>query len=997
MVSPSGSNRLKSILHLKRTPRTEAQSRLRSDTANSSNSTATSNSESSTNDGSSRSSRILSNPVVDVLKMPAMKVMSYFSPQVAEPSVPDDMIEMDKIPVHDTPVHIMTELGDGDRIVLKDKARHEVLAEYAASHEDAEFRPSRRAGKDQSRDYYGFAVDAINDVLLKKAQEISRPKIQKQRIAWQQYLQQVGYKTTLVRKDAYVKVMVRHGIPPELRGQLWQILSGVREYRMRYSMTYADISLQLPSTESAYDNQIEKDLQRTFPGHELLNSPAFLDSLRRILVTYACIRPEVGYCQSMNYVVATLLLFMSEEEAFWMLCHLIENLVAPDFYSTTLFGVNVEHRVLRALLQEKLPKVYAHLLSLDASLEPITMQWFLCLFVNVLPFETTMRIWDIFFFEGNKVLLRISLALIKMLERRILAASSLAEVMALFQEMPKKMFLADEIIRVAWDSLWIGSFSRNRIGNIRQHERDQLQREVIELEERRRRYKEAKLRREREKQQQEEADQNSSEQDPAVESTDDNQDSHQHTGQSSLKSKSAADWQSRNRISECDEDVATQEPNAQLQTSTDTTLDSSVHDDQTQHASNCESDEREPSDATDDADYSVQAFGDHTLIEEYNPNSSKRFSANKDDPLQRIRQNSRGRTDPFRRLSVQLAPTEVQDPIPRPPSLSIGPSRSRDELRQKRRALALTGSMVVPDPKPVSKDVPDPLMDTIPTSTTSYIPEPGSRSRFATNSLSLLSSSEDLLLGIIPEDQVQQYPWLRMSPIGEVFLQKDGAPMLTSTSSHPLSMQAIRETFKPASKGPTTNAPVDLARSRVLSNSTTTLTTNTTTTSTTSALNTKADSSTTIGATRPPLAPTPNKENPQSLIQQHESQSASIHAESKNHSLFTHSADPDADDNSSEDEDELFRQSIGHPSRAPHPTPVCDEMFENIIPTDAKARSNLASSTKSCLDQNVRVSNPEQRTIDAHMNLISDLPRHVMELRLRSVSSTNPDPLRQTT
>ena len=41
------------------------------------------------------------------------------------------------------------------------------------------------------------------------------------------------------------------------------------------------------------------------------------------------------------------------------------------------------------------------------------MQWFLCLFVNSLPLETCLRVWDAFFFERcASVLFRIGLALV---------------------------------------------------------------------------------------------------------------------------------------------------------------------------------------------------------------------------------------------------------------------------------------------------------------------------------------------------------------------------------------------------------------------------------------------------------------------------------------------------------------------------------------------------------------------------------------------------------
>ncbi len=66
-----------------------------------------------------------------------------------------------------------------------------------------------------------------------------------------------------------------------------------------------------------------------------------------------------------------------------------------------------------ALVQDKLPRVHRQLQRIDVPLEPLTVNWLLCLFVNTLPLETLFRVWDCFFLEGVKVLFRAGLALLK--------------------------------------------------------------------------------------------------------------------------------------------------------------------------------------------------------------------------------------------------------------------------------------------------------------------------------------------------------------------------------------------------------------------------------------------------------------------------------------------------------------------------------------------------------------------------------------------------------
>ncbi|KAK1746834.1 TBC domain-containing protein [Skeletonema marinoi] len=66
-------------------------------------------------------------------------------------------------------------------------------------------------------------------------------------------------------------------------------------------------------------NQIDKDTDRTSLKHSSSERTFSRRELRRVLRAYSQFDPEVGYCQGMNYIVATFLSFLSEEEAFWLL------------------------------------------------------------------------------------------------------------------------------------------------------------------------------------------------------------------------------------------------------------------------------------------------------------------------------------------------------------------------------------------------------------------------------------------------------------------------------------------------------------------------------------------------------------------------------------------------------------------------------------------------------------------------------------------------------
>jgi hypothetical protein len=73
---------------------------------------------------------------------------------------------------------------------------------------------------------------------------------------------------------------------------------------------------------------------------------------------------------------------------------------------------------------DKLPAVYAAFEDERCDIRVLTLEWFMCAYVNVLPMETAMRVWDIMFLErSNLVLFQVALALLHSRGEEYLAAA----------------------------------------------------------------------------------------------------------------------------------------------------------------------------------------------------------------------------------------------------------------------------------------------------------------------------------------------------------------------------------------------------------------------------------------------------------------------------------------------------------------------------------------------------------------------------------------------
>ncbi len=85
------------------------------------------------------------------------------------------------------------------------------------------------------------------------------------------------------------------------------------------------------------------------------------------------------------------------------------------------------------LIRSKFPAVHKHVESFGMPWALVCSKWFVCLYSDVLPIETTLRVWDCLFYEGSKILLRVALALVALNEKEILATTEFADLANKFQ------------------------------------------------------------------------------------------------------------------------------------------------------------------------------------------------------------------------------------------------------------------------------------------------------------------------------------------------------------------------------------------------------------------------------------------------------------------------------------------------------------------------------------------------------------------------------------
>ncbi|XP_040030783.1 TBC1 domain family member 2A isoform X3 [Gasterosteus aculeatus] len=247
---------------------------------------------------------------------------------------------------------------------------------------------------------------------------------------WAQYL---ASRSEELFSSPELKGLLRGGIPQQYRQKVWRsvVRARTRTLRERHPERYQQLCEKARTCPHPASRQIELDLHRTLTNNQHFSSPSSpaLQQLRRILLAFSWQNPAIGYCQGLNRLAAiALLVLQSEEDSFWCLVSVVEAIMPPDYYTKDLVASQADQRVLKDFLAEKLPRLSAHFEDHNIDVSLITFNWFLVVFVESLPSDILLPLWDAFLYEGTKVIFRYALALFKYKEEDLLKIQDAVEI-----------------------------------------------------------------------------------------------------------------------------------------------------------------------------------------------------------------------------------------------------------------------------------------------------------------------------------------------------------------------------------------------------------------------------------------------------------------------------------------------------------------------------------------------------------------------------------------
>ena len=208
-------------------------------------------------------------------------------------------------------------------------------------------------------------------------------------------------KLSFTNKENYIlmQLFMENTIPKKYHPQIWLISSGAKRQmennKNYYKNLFIDYYKFIPS---AFENQINKDIIRTFTDPNKNENKELIQKLKNILIAYTRRNITVGYCQGFNFIIGKLLDFFNEneEEIFWIFSQLIE-VILPSDYFINVIGILTDANIIDEILEIK----YNLSENIKLYFKNKINIFLTTLFNNEVNDETLIAIYDSLFLFGN--------------------------------------------------------------------------------------------------------------------------------------------------------------------------------------------------------------------------------------------------------------------------------------------------------------------------------------------------------------------------------------------------------------------------------------------------------------------------------------------------------------------------------------------------------------------------------------------------------------------
>jgi len=229
-----------------------------------------------------------------------------------------------------------------------------------------------------------------------------------------------------------LKIALREGIPSLKRPSLWPKLV-CEEKKFQKLPHYTELLYEVFYGE--IPNQCSKEVAVPDFGGALMFSshPILSEGIEEVRQMLCVLKQHFGavvtYCPVLPDLAAVLLHYVPPEMTFKMLIAMIDrSLVDGWYFAVSGFDFEREAKNFIQILQAGQPTLARHFEQAGFNLEDTVKVWFGRFFVSFFPYDTILRLMDVYLNEGSKTLFRVALSVLKIHAEQLLQCRTAEEI-----------------------------------------------------------------------------------------------------------------------------------------------------------------------------------------------------------------------------------------------------------------------------------------------------------------------------------------------------------------------------------------------------------------------------------------------------------------------------------------------------------------------------------------------------------------------------------------
>eukprot|EP01083_Nonionella_stella_P178493 630651_1 len=249
---------------------------------------------------------------------------------------------------------------------------------------------------------------------------------------------QIANHWNTIASNKKLKGMIRDGIPGCFRPILWKHLCGAPRLKQMECNKYGSNTLYSDlkaRNKPKYHDQIWKDINRTYRRHlqfggtdlvQMIDSDKYFKlSLHDTRKAFSLHREDIGYWGAGTYISGFLLMHMTEEDVFWIMCCLAQDdrYKMANIWCPNMPDIQLRFYQMERCVSDLLPNLQKHFDACQISSASMysAAQFFVTIFISTaIKMDLLERIWDIYLFEGFKTVFRFGVGYLKYWENELL-------------------------------------------------------------------------------------------------------------------------------------------------------------------------------------------------------------------------------------------------------------------------------------------------------------------------------------------------------------------------------------------------------------------------------------------------------------------------------------------------------------------------------------------------------------------------------------------------